>query len=84
MPQDFLWLNGTTKWKKHASVLSMLLLQHSMNITMTFLIFIQIDHLMLPAESFNAKIKAFRASLRGIVDEKFFLYRLAKIYAYPH
>ena len=35
-------------------------------------------------ESFNAKIKAFRASLRGIVDEKFFLYRLAKIYAYPH
>mgnify|MGYP002627745111 FL=1 len=36
------------------------------------------------AESFNAKIKSFRASLRGIVDEKFFLYRLAKIYAYPH
>ena len=36
------------------------------------------------AESFNAKIKAFRASQRGIVDEKFFLFRLAKIYAYPH
>ena len=36
------------------------------------------------AESFNAKIKAFRASLRGIVDEKFFFYRLARIYAYPH
>ena len=36
------------------------------------------------AESFNAKIKSFRASLRGIVDEKFFLYRLAKIYAYPY
>ena len=36
------------------------------------------------AESFNAKIKAFRASLRDIVDEKFFLYSLAKIYAYPH
>ena len=36
------------------------------------------------AESFNAKIKVFRASLRGIVDEKFFLYRLAKIYGYPH
>ena len=35
------------------------------------------------AESFNAKIKAFRAALRGIVDERFFLYRLAKIYAYP-
>lgn len=36
------------------------------------------------AESFNAKIKAFRASLRGIRDEKFFLYRLSMIYAYPH
>ena len=36
------------------------------------------------AESFNAKIKSFRAALRGIIDEKFFLYRLSKIYAYPH
>lgn len=35
------------------------------------------------AESFNAKIKQFRTALRGIVDEKFFLFRLAKIYAYP-
>lgn len=33
------------------------------------------------AESFNAKIKAFRASLRGVVDIPFFLYRLSKIYA---
>lgn len=33
------------------------------------------------AESFNAKIKAFRASLRGVVDRKFFLFRLTKIYA---
>ena len=32
------------------------------------------------AESFNAKIKAFRASLRGVVDIKFFLFRLANIY----
>lgn len=36
------------------------------------------------AESFNAKGKAFRAALRGIRDEKFFLYRLSLIYAYPH
>ncbi|MCL2510860.1 MAG: transposase, partial [Bacteroidales bacterium] len=28
-----------------------------------------------------AKIKAFRASLRGIVDVDFFLFRLTKIYA---
>ena len=36
------------------------------------------------AESFNAKIKLFRANLRGIVDKKFFLFRIAKLYAYPH
>lgn len=33
------------------------------------------------AESFNAKIKAFRAQFRGVRDVKFFLYRLTKIYA---
>ena len=33
------------------------------------------------AESFNAKIKAFRAGFRGVTDIKFFLYRLTKIYA---
>ena len=33
------------------------------------------------AESFNAKIKSFRANLRGVVDIDFFLFRLAKIYA---
>ena len=32
------------------------------------------------AESFNAKIKAFRASLRGVSDIKFFLFRVANIY----
>lgn len=36
------------------------------------------------AESFNAKIKLFRANLRGVVDKKFFLFRIANIYAYPH
>jgi transposase len=33
------------------------------------------------AESFNAKLKAFRRTLRGITDTKFFLYRVSKIYA---
>ena len=33
------------------------------------------------AESFNAKIKAFRATSRGVRDTAFFLFRLAKIYA---
>ena len=33
------------------------------------------------AESFNAKIKAYRASQRGVTDIKYFLFRLTKIYA---
>lgn len=33
------------------------------------------------AESFNAKVKAFRAQLRGVTDIKFFLFRLTTIYA---
>jgi transposase len=33
------------------------------------------------AESFNAKIKSFRASLRGVNDMKFFLFRVSKIFA---
>lgn len=33
------------------------------------------------AESFNAKIKLFRANQRGVKDTKFFLFRLTKIYA---
>lgn len=33
------------------------------------------------AESLNAKIKHFRAQLRGIIDKKYFLFRLMKIYA---
>ena len=33
------------------------------------------------AESFNAKIKQFRAQLRGVIDIKFFFFRLTKLYA---
>ena len=33
------------------------------------------------AESFNAKLKGFRALLRGVCDKKFFLFRVAKLYA---
>jgi transposase len=33
------------------------------------------------AESFNAKLKAFRATLRGVKDIQFFLYRVSLIYA---
>lgn len=33
------------------------------------------------AESFNAKIKAFRSQFRGVGDINFFLFRLAKLFA---
>lgn len=33
------------------------------------------------AESFNSKIKLFRANQRGVVDNKFFLFRLHKLFA---
>jgi len=32
------------------------------------------------AESFNAKIKGFRALLRGVRDMEFFLFRVSKLY----
>jgi transposase len=32
------------------------------------------------AESFNAKLKGFRAVLRGVGDKKFFLFRVSKLY----
>ena len=36
------------------------------------------------AESFHAKIKLFRANLRGVIDKRFFLFRIANLFAYPH
>ena len=33
------------------------------------------------AESFNSKLKLFRDNLRGVTDTKFFLFRLAKLFA---
>ncbi|WP_240377647.1 transposase [Arachidicoccus soli] len=33
------------------------------------------------AESFNAKVKAFRSQFRGVKSIEFFLYRLTKLYA---
>ena len=33
------------------------------------------------AESFNAKIKAFRAQFRGVSDIPFFIFRLTKLFA---
>lgn len=38
-------------------------------------------HTNANAESFNSKIKLFRANQRGVVDTKFFLFRLYKLFA---
>jgi transposase len=38
-------------------------------------------HTNANAESFNSKIKLFRANQRGVVDTKFFLFRLEKLFA---
>ena len=38
-------------------------------------------HTNANAESFNAKIKLFRANLRGVTDNAFFLFRIAKLFA---
>lgn len=38
-------------------------------------------HTNANAESFNSKIKLFRANLRGVADTKFFLFRIQKLFA---
>ena len=38
-------------------------------------------HTNANAESFNSKVKLFRANLRGVTDTKFFLFRLHKLFA---
>ena len=38
-------------------------------------------HTNANAESFNSKIKLFRANLRGVVDVKYFLFRMEKLFA---
>lgn len=42
---------------------------------------LSLTSLITGVPSFNAKVKAFRATLRGVRDTTFFLFRLAKIYA---
>ncbi|WP_449267274.1 transposase [Flavobacterium columnare] len=38
-------------------------------------------HTNANAESFNSKIKLFRANQRGVMDTKFFLFRMEKLFA---
>lgn len=47
----------------------------------TILNFFEYRNTNANAESFNAKIKLFRANLRGVTDISFFLFRLEKLFA---
>jgi transposase len=47
----------------------------------TILNFFEYRNTNANAESFNAKIKLFRANLRGVTDVRFFLFRLEKLFA---
>ena len=70
---------GIVKWKKQGYIPLTSLLLLFMN-TMNFYNHRSSNAM---ADSFNAKIKLFRANLRGIADKRFFLFRIAKLYAYP-
>lgn len=72
------WYNDVTDTNfKSFNTISATIYSHYANILNFF------DHRSTNAssESFNAKLKAFRAILRGVNDTSFFLYRVAKIYA---
>ena len=47
----------------------------------TIINFFNNRHTNANAESFNSKLKLFRANLRGVVDIKFFLFRIEKLFA---
>ena len=81
MQQDSRLHDGTTKWTtlalKSFNVIAATLYEHYDEV-LNFFVNRATNAF---AESFNAKIKAFRAALRGVTDIKFFLFRLTKLYA---
>jgi len=72
------WYNDVTESEfKSFNTISATIYSHYQNI----LNFFDNRSTNASAESFNAKIKAFRATQRGVTDIAFFLFRLSKIYA---
>jgi transposase len=72
------WFNDVTESEfKSFNTISATVYEHYPNI----LNFFDNRSTNASAESFNAKIKAFRATQRGVTDIPFFLFRLSKIYA---
>ena len=54
----------------------------SLNTYINYYLFEKSPIINASAESFNAKIKAFRTQFRGVGDIKFFMYRLATLYSW--
>ena len=81
MQQDYHWRDGTIKLVsqdfKSFNVIAATLYEHYDGV-LNFFVNRSTNAF---AESFNAKIKAFRSAVRGVVDIKFFMFRLSKIYA---
>jgi transposase len=74
-----------TKWIQETKDLKMTVFNtvaNSLNYHLeTILNFFKQRHTNANAESFNSKIKLFRANQRGVIDVKFFLFRMEKLFA---
>lgn len=74
-----------TNWIEKTKLLNMTVFNtvaNSLNYHLeTILNFFQTRNTNANAESFNSKIKLFRANQRGVVDVKFFLFRMEKLFA---
>lgn len=71
------WINKTNDFNIKEFNTAASTIKNNLNNILNFFIN---RHTNANAESFNAKIKLFRANLRGVVDTKFFLFRLEKLF----
>lgn len=78
LPKLALWYNDVqkTNFKEFKTVAETIQIHYS-----NILNFFNNRSTNASAESLNSKIKAFRMQLRNVSDVKYFLFRLAKIYA---
>lgn len=72
------WINGVMEKESKEFYTVAHTVKHNLDNILNFFIN---RHTNANAESFNSKIKLFRANQRGVVDTKFFLFRLHKLFA---
>lgn len=77
-PKLALWFNKVAQWEYPQFNTVIRTFQQHYERILNFFVSRQTN---AAAESFNAKLKAFRADFRGVADMKFFLFRVAKLYA---